>query len=271
MTNSSGSEFGNTQAITHMLDNMRKGKLEMTHGKNHIEIGKKLGEGGTKTIYEAVIEGNPFALAVPNTVDGAERMTQKWKVALQEPKNTEEIRSLGIFTNPTCETLPVDINGVPFIVIKMTRYQDLSFQIMDGKNPTSSTVKNEVLPKQLNDTRYEEYFSSIIPDLQTLIKNGVRVGRDSINICIVDGHPRIYLSDVGNAKFEPFPEKTIPEIVEKYVIYAQGAFLNSLTETEFQKHKTFFDSEIFDFNNPDNMNHKIIDKLLKGTSHTEVS
>jgi hypothetical protein len=271
MTNSSGPEFGDTQAITHMLDSMRKGQLEATHDGTSLEIGRKLGEGGTKTVYEAVINSNPFALAFPNATDGVQIMTQKWKVALQEPANTDKIKAIGLFLNPICEVMKVNINGAPFPILKMARYQDLPFQIMDGKNPRSSTVDTEILPKQLDDATFEEYFSSILPDLQSLIQNGVRVGIDSVNICIVDGKPRIFLSDLGNAEFELIPRETMSKISEKYVMFASGAFLNGLTETEYQKHKVFFDGETFSVNNDNNITHRLSERLLRNINDAGVS
>ncbi len=64
----SGIELGNTQALTHMIESMRKGKLEVVYNDTPLEIGRKLGEGNTKTVYDAIIEGNPFALGLPRAV-----------------------------------------------------------------------------------------------------------------------------------------------------------------------------------------------------------
>ena len=266
MTDFPTAEFGNTQALTHMIDSMRKGQLEVTHEEDSLEVGKRLGEGGTKTVYEAVIGDSPFALAVPNIVDGVEVMTQKWKVVLQEPANTERVRGMELFANPTCEALPVSINGVSFTAIQMARYQDLPYQVMDGKNSRSSTVTGDVLPIELTGDSFEEYFGSIVPDVQSLINNGVWVGIDSLNICLVDGKPRIFLSDLGGAEFEEIPEETRARVAERYVSNAFSAFLNGLTEAEYQKHKEFFDGEPFEFNNPDKVTHKISQKVLVGLS-----
>jgi hypothetical protein len=253
MTDGPTTEFGNTQALTHMLDSMRKGELEIIYSGKPLAMGGKLGEGGTKTVYEAVIGDSNYALAVPNTVDGVERMTQKWMVALQEPANTERVKAIGFFANPTCKALPVSINGVSFTALQMTRYQDLPYQIMDGKNSRSSTVTKDVLPSGVDGDSFEEYFAHIVPDIQRLIQNSVRVGGDSINVCLVDGQPRIFLSDLGNVQFEAFSEEQIPAISEMYVAHALSAFINGLTEAEYRKHKAFLESEHFKFNNPDNV------------------
>ena len=193
-------------------------------------------------------------------------MTQKWKVALQEPANTARVREMGLFTNPICEALPVDINGVPFTVIKMARYQDLPYQIMDGKDSRASTVRGDVLPTELDRDNFEGYFESVIPDVQTLIANGVRVGKDSLNVCLIDGKPRVFLSDLGSADFEEIPEEARPRVAERYVDNVFAAFLNGLTEAEYQKHKAFFDGEHFKFDNPNSVTHGISTKVMTGLS-----
>lgn len=264
MSSSTISELGNTQALTYMMDSMRKGQLEVTHQGALLEVGKRLGEGGTKTVHEAVIGDDHFALGFPNTVDGVERMSQKWKVALQEPANTARVREMGVFANPICETLQVDINGVPFTVIKMARYQDLPYQIMDGKDSRASTVKSDVLPSELDRNIFEAYFESVIPDVQTLITNGVRVGVDSLNVCLVDGKPRIFLSDLGSADFEEISDEARPRIAERYVGNAFSSFLNGLTKAEYQKHEPFFDGEHFRFDNPNNVIHEISERVIQG-------
>lgn len=258
------SELGNTQALTHMMDSMRKGQLEVAHQGTTLVIGKRLGEGGTKTVHEAVIGDGHFALGFPNVVDGVERMTQKWEVALQEPANTAKIREMGLFANPICEALPVEINGVPFTVIKMARYQDLPYQIMDGKDSRASTVRGDVLSVELERDSFEGYFESVIPDIQTLITNGVKIGKDSLNVCLVDSKPRVFLSDLGSAEFGEIPEEARARVAERYVDNVFSAFLNGLTEAEYQKHKPFFDGEHFQFDNPNTVTHEISEKVLQG-------
>ncbi len=264
----SGIELGNTQALTHMIESMRKGKLEVVYNDTPLEIGRKLGEGNTKTVYDAIIEGNPFALGLPNTVDSIDTvktvtsMVQEWTVALQEPANTDRIRAMGLFVNPTCEVMRVDINGVPFPILKMTRYQDLSFQVMDGSNSHSSTIDSNLLPEEFDDAYYEEHLANMLPDLQVLTQNGAQVNEDSINICIVDRKPRIYFSDLGDAEFELIPEEGLPGIAKRYTMHLHLTFKNGLTEAECQKHRAFFDSNLFRANNSENIYHRLNRRLL---------
>src|SRR5690606_26119617 len=120
-------------------------------------------------------------------------------------------------------------------------------------NPTSSTMSGSILPQQLDAASFEEYFGSILPDIERMLRNGVRVSKDSINICLVDGKPRIFLSDLGDAKFDEIPKDRFRTFAEGYVGFAEESFINSLDEEEYQKHKPFFESEAFSFNNAYNI------------------
>lgn len=263
MPDNSASEFGNPQAITHMIDTMRKGQLDIKYANNPVKINWKLGEGGTKTVYDVLIDNNSWALAVPNTVDSLQVMIEKWKVALQEPANTEIVRNLGLYTNSVCESLPVNINGVLFNVLKMRRYQDLPYPVMDGKDPYASTVKGSILPATLDNDTFEELMSSTVPDMQTLIENGLRVGVDAISICLIDGKPRIFLSDLGSMRVKPFTEDRVPLVVREYSSHAYSAFIQGLTEEEYQQHKAFFGDELFRFSNPNNLKNKLGERVQK--------
>lgn len=246
-----------------MLESVDKGQLEVYFENNPVTISKKLGEGGTKRVYDATIDGEFFALAISNVVDGAEKMMRKWSLVRQEPSNTDRVRVIGLFTNPICELIPVSINGVPFTALKMKRNQDLPFQIMDGKNFHHSTNTDDILSEQLNIYQFEDYFEGIVDDIKMLLQNGVRLDIDSINICIVDGKPRIYLSDLGPAVFKPFSNDEISSVAENYVMFAVGAFLNGLTELEFQRHRVFFEGEAFDFNSTSSVFRRLLEKVLR--------
>lgn len=260
---SDGGELSNDQAMTHLLESMRAEKLDVKHENKVVSLGDKLGSGGSKTVYDAVVDGEPFALALPNTTDDVQKMRQKWQNVLKEPDNTEKVRGLGLYTNPTCEVVPTSINGVIFPALKMARYQDLPFPIVDSKNVTSSTVNGNLLPGTLTIDAYQELMASILPDLEIMIKNGVQVGSDSINICLIEGKPRIYLNDLGTAVFKPFQDDQIPQVAEMYISNANGAFLNGLTEPEYQKHNTFFNGDAFKFNNPQNITKVLSQKLIE--------
>lgn len=263
MSDLSSPELGNTQALTHMIDTMRKGQLDFGSQGNPVQRIRKLGGGGTKTVYDVVIDEGHFALAVPNTVDDLQTMIEKWRVALQEPANTKMVRSLGFYTNPVCEALPTSINGVSFTVLKMGRYEDLPYPIMDGKDPHASTIRGNVLPTVLDEGSFEELIGYTVSDIQSLIRNGLRVGVDSINICLINGKPRIFLSDLGDMRVEPFPKDRILPVAREYAAHAYSAFVQGLTEQEYQKHKAFFGGEFFKFSNPNNLRGRLGEKVEK--------
>jgi hypothetical protein len=255
-------ELGSIHSLIHMLESMRKGQLEITSDGSPVRVDKKVGSGGTKNVYRAVIGDEPFALGLPNTVDGVEIMRQKWSVALSEPANTARIRELGLLTNPVCEILPVSINGVPFPAIRMALYQDLPYRIMDGKNPSESTVTTDVLPEQLDEDSFQEYFTRVASDVRQMIEKGVRVKTDSLNLCILDGSPRIFLSDLGGAEFEPIPDDIKAQVAERYIGSAFSTFLNGLTESEYQRSKDSFGGPLFKYDNPDNIQHRLVSQAF---------
>lgn len=256
-------ELGNTHALTHMIDTMRKGQLDITYAGKPVVVNKKLGAGGSKTVYDAQVEDKPYALAVPNTVDGVETMFKKWKITLQEPINTNQVRKLGFYANPICEAFSVNLNDVPFSVLKMARYQDLPYPVMDGKDSHASTVKENILPVVLDEVSFEDLMSSTVPDIQSLIQNGLRVGVDSISICLINGKPRIFLSDLGDMKTEPFPEDRISSVAREYASHVYSAFVQGLTEEEYQRHKVFFGGEFFKYSNPNSLRNKLGEKVQK--------
>lgn len=227
--------------VEHMLDTMRKGQLAIEANGRPVTVGKRLGAGGSKTVYDAVLDENSFALALPNTTDGYVRMMEKWSVVEREPENTAKLRELGLLVNPICEILPATINGISFPALRMTRYEDLPFEVRDSKNLTSSVHRSTFVPENgLTDENFRELFSSVTPDLLNLLKNRVSLHQDSINICIEAGKPRLYLNDLGDAEWNG----TASEFESRY--YAQAvirAFAAALTEDEWQTNKSFFETK----------------------------
>lgn len=224
-----------------LLETLRKGRLDIRLDNAPISIGKKLGGGGSKDVYDATIEDNAYALAVPNHVDSVGRMLDKWTVVLKEPGNTQIVRDAGLLTNPVCEVLPTSINGVQFSSLKMKRYQDLPWEIRDRKNPTSSTGETVFIQadKEVTEEDFVDLFSTILDDLALMIAKHINVGSDSINVAVDGRVPRIYLNDLGNASFEPIAPEKNGEFIRRYTLYSFDAFINALSEEEYQRVKPF--------------------------------
>lgn len=47
-----------------------------------------LGEGGSKTVFDAIINGKRRALAIPNSIDDPNAQAEKWNSVLQENPKT---------------------------------------------------------------------------------------------------------------------------------------------------------------------------------------
>lgn len=262
------SEIPSDQQLEAMIDSMRKGKLQVTQNKQPITIVKMLGGGGSKTVYDATLGESKFALALPNIVDGSFKVRKKWGNVLKEPTNTAKIRALEIPTNPNCIKMPVVVNGIPFTGLSLTRYQDLPYQILDGKNANSSTAIN-MLPTKLDRDKFTSLFPDVLNDLHKLIQNGVQLGSDSFNICVTDNGMRLYLNDLGTAQFEAFEDDELQEISETYARNATYTFINGLSEAEYQKNIDFFNGEDFKYNNPNKITTVLGNEVYAKLKHSD--
>lgn len=261
-------EMARQLELTSMLDGLRQGRKDVRAGDRPVNLLRQLGTGGTKTVYDALIDELPYALALPNTTDGVQRMSQKWEAVMREPENTARIRALNIHANPLCETIPLQVNGVPFTGLKMTRYEDLPFEIIDGKNPASSTATETILPEQLDQERFLALLGGVENDLAVLINNGVRVGKDSINICRVNDRLQVFMTDLGSTQFKPIVSDDIEMYCQGYSQYAVDAIVNGLGEEEYQKNKGFLNGEAFGFNNPNNVPNTLSRSLQQKVQHS---
>lgn len=120
---------------------MKQCKPQLAHGNDSFILGRVLGQGGTKRVYDAQLSGEHVALALPNTVDGTARAAQKWQEALRELSVTDVVRELGFMVNTRCEVTPITVAGTSFPAITLTRYADLPVEVRDHKNSHSSVVK----------------------------------------------------------------------------------------------------------------------------------
>ena len=233
-------------SLTPLIESMREERLDIvsTEGRP-ITVVAELGGGGSKSVYDIIIGNRHYALALPNIVDDVETVLEKWSAVLQEPMKTERVRRIGLPVNTICEILPVQVNEVAFPALLMARYQDLPYEVRDAKNPNTSIRKTPVLRGQSLDMQsLTNVLGGVLSDLSTMIGNGVQVMSDSVNLCIDQGQPRIFLNDLGSATFERVSTGDLPEYAETYSRWAVGAMLNALSEPEYQANKRFFDREL---------------------------
>ncbi len=231
------------EALDGLLTSLRSGSFEIsTHGSPVI-LAKELGRGGSKTVYDATIEGATMALGLPNTTDGIERMREKWTVVMHEPAATDRIRGLGLLVNPLCRLQEVEINGTPFPAIVMHRYHDLPYQVKDGKNSSSSVSRGAFQPGSLSEQWFtDKALQPLAEDCATLIAAGANLHRDSFSTCVtMDGELRLFLHDLGNATFEQTGEHSVDTYARGYARFVIGSFTNAVNEPEYRGNKAFFD------------------------------
>ena len=69
---------------------------EISVAGENLSIMGKLGEGGTKSVYEAVLNGANVAISVPNFIDSRETRDQKWSEVKKEPERTAFLKEKGL-------------------------------------------------------------------------------------------------------------------------------------------------------------------------------
>jgi hypothetical protein len=208
----------------------------------HVELNQSevslegyLGSGGSKEVYSAVQDGHDFALCICGIQDNSERVVEKWKSVLKEPRNTDELRKRGFHVNDACKISIVKINGHQFPALLMKRYQDHSFSIYDAKNTSGND--NPILEgdKEINDQLMMEVLSSVIDEITALIKEGVILGTDSFNVCLSQGKVHLYFNDLGPMEIKVIQQEEYKEVIDYYVASAIAAFVNSISYKVFQE------------------------------------
>src|SRR3989344_552131 len=195
---------------------------------------KRLGSGGSKEVYEVTIKNKQYALALPGTVGHPQVVIEKWTKVLQEPKNTDRLRGLGFYVNDLCQLVPTNVNGYEFPGLIMRRYSDHDFPIYDSKNPGGRHSKLIKAEEQVTDETALDLFAPIGDEVAKLVKNGARLGRDSVNLCDINDVPHLYLNDLGVASFGKISPDDFEKYVEHYVSSAIGAFVNTVSERVYR-------------------------------------
>lgn len=193
-------------------------------------VSKQLCSGGSKEVYDIIVDGKHYALALPGTVDPVQIVIAKWNKVLQEPDNTNRLRDLGLYVNDICMVVQATVNGHEFPALVMRRYSDHDFPIYDSKNPQGRYHELIKLDQQITDEKALSLFSPIGIEIATLVQNGAQLGRDCFNLCAIKGVPHLYLNDLGAATFEKIPQGELERYVDAYVSSALGAFVNTVTE-----------------------------------------
>jgi hypothetical protein len=240
-------DVGDPKLLTSMLQLLRetpgfndhKDKPIVRIGNEVIFINGRIGNGGTKSVYDVEIGYQPYALALPNAHDHVQNMIKKWAAVLNEPHHTDRLRALGLVVNPDMRLLPVEVFGIPFQALQMTRFRDLTWEVRDHKNPSSSVFRTQLIPPEgLTPTNFRDLFQGVLSDLRTLAVNRIGLQGDSINLAVTNGVARLFLNDLGKINWDL---SFTAEVCRNYVIAGVAAFHQALTREEEEQNSDFFD------------------------------
>lgn len=229
------------------FDAMKHGKPEFAYGADSFRLGPVLGQGGTKSVYNARISGEQVALALPNTVDNSVRAAQKWQEELHEPPVTDAIRKLGLKVNDRCAVTQISVDGITFPAITFTRYADLAIEVRDHKNISSSAVKADIFAETPTLDSFIDDSRNLAHETAELIKNDVILGGDSINLGIDEKGLHLFLNDLAHATFAKLSEEDTEIYAARLSMWAVNAIYGGLSHEEYNKHREFFEGDAFDF------------------------
>lgn len=157
-----------------------------------------LGEGGSKTVFDAIINGKRRALAIPNSIDDPDTQAEKWNSVLQEPENAKLLSELGLLTIPEYEIITTTINGRELPALSMTPFSDLPFKVFDSKDGTQ-TYTHGPLSHIEHFSDIPSYITGFGADIATLTQSGIVLSRDSISFAALpDGSMRLFFYDLQN-------------------------------------------------------------------------
>jgi hypothetical protein len=172
-------------------------------GCNPARIHGRLGSGGTKEVYDVEIGNQRYAVSVPGACKDPERLTSLWWSSLGEPDVSRKFRELGLLVNNLSEVVRGRVNGIPFPLLIMGRYEDQELPVYDSKN--SHGNRNPLVSEDTHITR--EGFLSLckmpVEDVAVVVRNGIMIDGDSFNYAQSnEGDSNgIFFMDFGNAEF----------------------------------------------------------------------
>lgn len=221
--------------LSEIITSRRSGKLDISLNGCPVVLYDKLGSGGTKEVYDAMINNRRYALGICGTQDSPHRIIEKWSQVLEEPKNTQQLRGMGLHVNEMCEIVLVNINQISFPAIKMLRYEDLKVRVFDAKNNKGNNLPLVKRNTALNDQLLMEILEPTIQESKILISEGVRLGRDSFNLCLYQQKLHLYLNDLGSISMQKIRNSDIKKFIEYYAQWIVDAFINSVSDETYYK------------------------------------
>ncbi len=174
---------------------------EIDFNGENLSIMGKLGEGGTKSVYEAVLNGANVAISIPNFIDSREIRAQKWSEVRKEPERTAFLREKGLLINPLCEMRSFTLNGEETECLVQMPFSQLPFKVFDGKDG-SSTWDNGPLDFVESPEGILKSLGAVARDVRTLVESGIILNRDSLSFGIDGQKVRLFLFDLDGMRID---------------------------------------------------------------------
>ncbi|MDD3012435.1 MAG: hypothetical protein PHC34_01885 [Candidatus Gastranaerophilales bacterium] len=219
-----------------IMNSKIRGKKDFIFQINGKKIYPKfLNSGGTKAVYQVKINDTPYAIAICSRANYPELQAQKWRNALNEPKNTEILRNLGLRVNDISEIYPIKINGYNFPAIRMKPYSSHSFQIFDVKERSHNINPVIDAKDHVDNEKCAGFFSQISKEIAILLANNISLKSDSINLCFDKGNLHLFFNDLDMKNLiNPDISKNSAKYAEYYSQNAVLAFLKNFNDKSFQ-------------------------------------
>jgi hypothetical protein len=201
-----------------------------------VELHSELGSGRTKIVYDAHIGDEHWAIGFPHPWHTTQEARTDWQEALREPAATDYLRSGGFLVNDCCRLLPVTVDNIPFPAIGFTPYADLPFDVLDGKNPHSSSVSRGFFTEPVDETGLRALMRGVQNDIGLAVAGGVRLKMDSLNIGRQKGVTRLYLNDLAETTIRPISPAERLKIAGDYIAYSISALMVGGGEYRYRRY-----------------------------------
>lgn len=172
------------------------------NGKNI--IGEYFADGAIKAVYNFNEYGKKNVICLPSSLS---RDISKWSEVFVEPRNTKDIKNLGLLANDYCEIQPIKINNTIFPALKMKHYDEHNFKIYDCKTFGDDAPNlNEMIDlSEISDRQLADIFEGVSNDINTLVKNDVHLFSDSFCFARTNNNKlRLYFHDLGGIPSDNF-------------------------------------------------------------------
>jgi hypothetical protein len=223
---------------------------------------KFINSGGTKEVYQAVINGESRAIAIPGWKKAPRPLAESWRNALKEPEQIELLRKLGIKVNDHYSIQPLTVDGVDIPAIFMKPYDKHDFIILDKKNPSQNPHINYPSEAIDSQSKLMDSVSGMVSDITKLVSNSITLDGDSVNTAVVDGKPRLFINDInGNIVNKKLTKE---ENARHLIRVALGGYIETIIYNGRKNPSAFMESALdISSGGYDNLVEDMLKKVMK--------